>query len=78
MFEMTTSQKQAFSDGTGGISALAIDHLVLFVLGVLTILWVVVVFVGLMKGTRQVEKTLYEFGFALFIMTCVGSIIYYT
>lgn len=79
MFDMTTSQKQAFLDASG-VSALNFNHLILFAIAILATVWLLLFFLGTYKSLRQnkihVGEALFAFSIALFIYIGIGAIIF--
>lgn len=79
MFEMNAKQQAAFKAASDGVSATAFCHLILFFIGVITTVWLVLVFMGTMKNkTRNVYDSLYEFAFAVAVYIAIGTVIYFT
>ena len=79
MFDMTDTQKQAFSDATSGMSAISLNHLVLYLIGALATIWLAMIFVGTFKNRqKEVSEQLTEFAFAVFLFTCIGVVVYFT
>lgn len=81
-FEMSETQKRAFSDATNGMSAESICHLIFFAIGVAAIIWLLMIFKGSVKGASKGQWSIFEgmgmFAWAIFIFTMVGVVIYYT
>tara|TARA_B100001996_G_C18647231_1_gene587895 strand:- start:1229 stop:1474 length:246 start_codon:yes stop_codon:yes gene_type:complete len=78
-FAMTTTESQAFSTATGGISAATFNHFILFLIGGVATIWLFLVFVGLVQNDeKSIYSAMYEFAFAVGIYITLGVIIYYT
>lgn len=78
MFDMTDVQKQAFEAATNGLSAEQFGHLVLFLVGVLALIWYLFVVTGSIKNNqRPMLDNIYDVGVATGILIAVGAMIYY-
>lgn len=79
MFEMNAKQQAAFKAASDGVSATTFCHLILFFIGVVTTVWLILVFMGTMKNpNRSVYDSLYEFAFAVAVYIAIGTVIYFT
>lgn len=79
-FRMTSSQVQAFSDASGGVTPHEYNHLILLFIGVFATIWLVAFFVGISKalGRHQIDvaEALVKFCIALVIYIAVGCMIF--
>ncbi len=79
MFEMSDSQSQAFSAATNGMSATSFCHCVLFLIGVTTTIWLLLIFIGTIKSKkRSLYDSMVEFSIAVCVYVSIGVVIYYT
>lgn len=78
MFEMSARQQQAFSTATNGMSANTFCHVILFLIGTITTVWLLLIFIGMVQNKKHsIYDSMTEFAIAVGIYITIGIIIYY-